>query len=111
MPGTVAGGVMMTARSAVSGTRGDARIGFDAQHGVALGVDRINFAGETALDQVFQNGAADAAGIFRCADDGDGLRGKNRRQRAAGGVMQNIVGGFDGIGRFERCSYVLENCF
>ncbi len=71
MPGTVAGGVMMTARSAGSGTAVMLGYALTPSTVSRFGVDRINFAGETALDQVFENGAAHAAGIFRGADDRD----------------------------------------
>ena len=52
----------MTARSTAR-HGGDAGVRLDAQDGVALGIDRIDGAGETALGQVFEDGAAHAAGI------------------------------------------------
>ena len=96
MAGTVAGGVMMTANPAWRG-REDAGIGLDAQDGVTLGVDRVNDAGEAAFDQVFQDGAADAADGFGGSNDGDRLWRENGRQRAARRMVQNIVRGLDGI--------------
>ena len=49
-------------------------IRLDAEHAGPGGVDRVDRAAERRVHQVPQNGAADAADLFRGAHDGDGFR-------------------------------------
>ena len=81
IPGMLGGGVTTTTRSTLPGTARMLGIRLHAQDGVALGVDRVDRAGELALDEVLQHRSPDAVRRFRGANQGDRFGGKNTVQR------------------------------
>jgi hypothetical protein len=70
----------------------DVGIGFDAEDVGAFWVDGEDGSAEGAGDEVPEECATDAVGVFGCADDGDGARGEDGVEGVAGGLGCILVG-------------------
>jgi len=71
----------------------DVRVGADAQHAVALGIDRVDRPAEGAADQVPEDGATDAADALAGANHGNIAREEDRIQGLAATATINQIAG------------------
>ncbi len=93
---------------------GDIGICFDAKHAGAFGIHRKHRAAKWIADEIPQNRAPDAPGIFGCANHGNVLGRENYVERARL-VVVYIVRGFkgwdDGAVHFKNLLFFFSVCF